>query len=180
MSTLLRSNVFYSARAYRALVKSPVEFVVGTYRLFGVPNVDDSALASLRRMGQILFHPPSVKGWDGGIAWLNSGTLLARENFASALMVSPMTKDGSWLTAAGPRSAREAAQAVVDGDPAGRRSPRRGRAHRRLPQRRRHRGERNVLRRELRGTHSRRGLPHDGDARLPTQLMTAECEGMIS
>ncbi len=66
-------------------------------------------------MGQILFHPPSVKGWDGGIAWLNSGTLITRENFASALMVSPMTKDGSWLTAAGPRSAREAAQAVVDG-----------------------------------------------------------------
>jgi uncharacterized protein (DUF1800 family) len=115
MSTLLRSNVFYSPRAYRALVKSPVEFVVGTYRLFGVPSVDDSALAALRRMGQILFHPPSVKGWDDGIAWLNSGTLITRENFASALMVSPMTQEGSWLTASGPRSAREAAQAVVDG-----------------------------------------------------------------
>jgi uncharacterized protein (DUF1800 family) len=36
MSTLLRSNVFYSDRAYRALVKSPVEFVIGTYQLFGV------------------------------------------------------------------------------------------------------------------------------------------------
>ena len=36
-------------------------------------------------MGQILFHPPNVKGWDGGIAWLNSGTLITRENFASAL-----------------------------------------------------------------------------------------------
>ncbi len=30
VGTILRSNVFYSPRAYRALVKSPVEFVVGT------------------------------------------------------------------------------------------------------------------------------------------------------
>ena len=37
-------------------------------------------------MGQVLFHPPNVKGWDGGAAWLNSQTMLTRENFASGLM----------------------------------------------------------------------------------------------
>ena len=37
-------------------------------------------------MGQILFFPPNVKGWDGGAAWLNSQTVLTRENFASSLM----------------------------------------------------------------------------------------------
>ncbi len=114
LSALFRSNVFYSPRAYRALVKCPVEFVVGTYRLFGIQQMDDGALAALRRMGQVLFHPPSVKGWDGGIAWLNSGTLITRENFASALMVSPLTKDGTWLTGSMPGSARVAAQSVVD------------------------------------------------------------------
>jgi uncharacterized protein (DUF1800 family) len=86
MATLLRSNVFYSNRAYRALVKSPVEFVVGSYQLFGVKQSDPAALPALRRMGQVLFHPPNVKGWDGGAAWLNSQTVLTRENFASSLM----------------------------------------------------------------------------------------------
>jgi uncharacterized protein (DUF1800 family) len=86
MSAVLRSNVFFSDRAYRALVKSPVQFIVGSYQLFGVPKSDLAALGALRRMGQILFYPPNVKGWDGGAAWLNSQTMLTRENFASSLM----------------------------------------------------------------------------------------------
>jgi uncharacterized protein (DUF1800 family) len=86
MSTVLRSNVFFSDRAYRALVKSPVEFVAGSYQLFGIKQSDLVALGALRRMGQILFVPPNVKGWDGGAAWLNSQTVLTRENFASSLM----------------------------------------------------------------------------------------------
>ncbi|MGA2395426.1 MAG: DUF1800 domain-containing protein [Candidatus Lustribacter sp.] len=95
MSTVLRSNVFFSDRAYRALVKSPVEFVVGSYQLFGIKQSDLVALGALRRMGQILFVPPNVKGWDGGAAWLNSQTLLTRENFASGLMAK--MGDAGWL-----------------------------------------------------------------------------------
>ncbi|HEV8022088.1 MAG TPA: DUF1800 domain-containing protein [Candidatus Lustribacter sp.] len=95
MSTVLRSNVFYSERAYRALVKSPVEFVVGSYQLFGIRQSDLVALGALRRMGQILFVPPNVKGWDGGAAWLNSQTLLTRENFASGLMAK--MGDTTWM-----------------------------------------------------------------------------------
>ena len=41
------------------------------------------------RMGQLLFFPPNVKGWDGGAAWLNSQTLLTRENFACASCANP-------------------------------------------------------------------------------------------
>jgi uncharacterized protein (DUF1800 family) len=95
MATLLRSNVFYSDRAYRALVKSPVEFVVGSAQLFGVSEVDLPMLAAINRMGQRLFYPPDVKGWDGGAKWLNSQTLLVRENFASALMTK--MNDAAWL-----------------------------------------------------------------------------------
>jgi len=95
MSALLRSNVFYSDRAYRALVKSPVQFVVGSYQLFGIPQSDLVALGALRRMGQLLFLPPNVKGWDGGAAWLNSQTVLTRENFASSLMAKMGT--AGWM-----------------------------------------------------------------------------------
>jgi hypothetical protein len=114
MSTLLRSNVFYSPRAYRALVKSPVEFVVGTYRLFGVERSTPETLAALRRMGQVLFYPPNVKGWPGGSAWLNSSTVLARENFANSVMTSQTVAAAGWLLGGGPGNPAASARAVVD------------------------------------------------------------------
>jgi hypothetical protein len=36
-------------------------------------------------MGQFLFAPPNVKGWPGGRAWLNTSTVLERDNLAGAL-----------------------------------------------------------------------------------------------
>jgi uncharacterized protein (DUF1800 family) len=113
VSTLLRSNVFFSPRAYRALVKSPVEFVVGAHQLYGAQRVSVESLGALRRMGQFLYRPPNVKGWDGGVAWLNSQTLLTRENFASMLVTSPMLPAGSWLSEQMPASARDAASRIV-------------------------------------------------------------------
>jgi uncharacterized protein (DUF1800 family) len=98
MATLFASNVFYSPRAYRALVKSPVEFVVGTHQLFNVATVGRPGLGALRAMGQVLFYPPNVKGWDGGAAWLNSQTVLTRENFANAIAQNPqMTAEAAWI-----------------------------------------------------------------------------------
>jgi uncharacterized protein (DUF1800 family) len=119
MSTLLRSNVFYSDRAYRALVKSPIEFVVGSYRLFGVGEIKPNVIPILARMGQVPFRPPSVKGWDGGAQWLNTQTVLARENFASGLMNAAMQSQ-SFLTAVPPASATDASRyltsAILQGD----------------------------------------------------------------
>ena len=119
VSTIFRSNVFYGARAYRALVKSPVQFVVGSYQLFGVPQVEPIALAALQRMGQLLFLPPNVKGWDGGSAWLNSQSMLTRANFASALTAK--MSGASWMTAAGRPGdaagvARTLVHAILQGD----------------------------------------------------------------
>jgi uncharacterized protein (DUF1800 family) len=111
LAVLFRSNVFYSARAYRALVKSPVEFVVGAYQLFGIAQSDRVALGALARMGQQLFLPPNVKGWDGGVAWLNSGTLLTRENFASSL--TGQMNGTPWIAAAAQAAGSEAAARMV-------------------------------------------------------------------
>jgi len=40
----------------------------------------------MRQMGQILFAPTNVKGWDGGKAWITTSTLLFRYNFANYLI----------------------------------------------------------------------------------------------
>jgi len=86
VGTLLRSNVFYSPRAYRAIPKSPIEFAIGTLRYAGAQAVPPNLPYQLARMGQEPLNPPSVKGWDGGPAWVNTATLLARFNFVNALI----------------------------------------------------------------------------------------------
>jgi Protein of unknown function (DUF1800) len=83
--TVLRSNLFFSPHAYRARVKSPVDFALGIVRgLEG--RVGTTALSvALEGLGQSVFYPPSVKGWDGGPAWLSGQTLLFRQNLSLAL-----------------------------------------------------------------------------------------------
>lgn len=82
---MLRSNLFFSDDAYRTRVKSPVDFALGVVRAME-GNVSTLALAqALEGLGQRLGYPPSVKGWDGGPAWLNGQTLLFRQNLALAL-----------------------------------------------------------------------------------------------
>jgi uncharacterized protein (DUF1800 family) len=86
VGTILRSNVFFSQRAYRALPKSPIEFTIGLLRYSGATSVPPKLPDALRRMGQEPLAPPNVKGWDGGPTWINTSTLLTRFNFVNALV----------------------------------------------------------------------------------------------
>ena len=74
---------FYAPRARATQVKSPVQWMVQAARETGrqllPPGV---ALPLAAELGQNLFMPPSVKGWDGGTAWINSATLIRRSNTA--------------------------------------------------------------------------------------------------
>src|SRR5262249_51527734 len=49
------------------------------------PLPSPTLVAWLGGMGQHLFAPPNVKGWPGGRSWLNTSTMLERDNFAGAL-----------------------------------------------------------------------------------------------
>ncbi len=79
--------------------KNPVEFIISATRLLEVQNVH---LAELEQhalaFGMELFEPPSVAGWDHGSSWVNSGTTVARAQFAlrlSSLPTSPLQITGS-------------------------------------------------------------------------------------
>ncbi|HLX01418.1 MAG TPA: DUF1800 family protein, partial [Trinickia sp.] len=101
LGTLLRSNVFYSDRAYRSLIKSPVELVVGTLKTVGVTTSSDRLVNAMAAMGQILMRPPNVAGWPGGAQWLNQGTLLARLNFLNQMVQFHSDADPmSWIAGA--------------------------------------------------------------------------------
>lgn len=77
---ILVSDEFYSTRAYRGLVRSPVDFVVGAIRGLELETSFPN-LTAATAMDQQLFNPPNVAGWPGGAAWLSSGTFFARLNF---------------------------------------------------------------------------------------------------
>jgi uncharacterized protein (DUF1800 family) len=91
MRTLLLSPQFSSAQAYRARVKSPVEFTVGAYRALMGTQGDGTGLPGITTlMGQTLFDPPNVAGWPGdkvSALWLNSGTWMTRLNYLDLLLV---------------------------------------------------------------------------------------------
>lgn len=78
LGQLLRSEAFLDPSSEWALVRSPVDQVVATWRVLGLRALPGWVHASLDRMGQILFRPPSVKGWTQGTGWLSSGALVER------------------------------------------------------------------------------------------------------
>jgi uncharacterized protein (DUF1800 family) len=82
---LFMSRWFYSPECYRTRLASPVEYVVGSVRSLGVRWAAPGLVDHLDKMGQRLYQPPNVKGWDGERRWINSGTWAARQAFADEL-----------------------------------------------------------------------------------------------
>ncbi|MBY0227973.1 MAG: DUF1800 domain-containing protein [Gemmataceae bacterium] len=95
VKTVLSSNVFFAS--YRQRIKSPIDFALGTVRALE-GRIGTTALAGeLEKLGQNVFNPPSVKGWDGGPAWLNGQTLLYRQNLALAFCSTEDARFGARL-----------------------------------------------------------------------------------
>lgn len=89
VETILRSELFFSPRNLHARVSSPVEFVIGAVRALErlAPPPSTLLLAEWTgKIGQALFDPPNVGGWPGGRSWLSGRTVIARANFAAALV----------------------------------------------------------------------------------------------
>ena len=103
VKTILVHDAFYASAASppydagtKKSVKWPIDYVVSTLRLLGVKpkrrkyyglalEDSDSLRGHLDDMGQRLFDPPSVFGWDWESAWISSATLLARFRFVRDL-----------------------------------------------------------------------------------------------
>jgi len=93
---MVSSRHFFSAHAFRQRIKSPVEYVLGAVKTIYEGDPSPRPLVQrLEVMGQQLFAPPNVKGWPGGQAWLNTSTVLARVNFAQALVMGGLWNDSS-------------------------------------------------------------------------------------
>ena len=82
---ILLSPEFAAQANFRALVKSPVEFMVGAARTTGVdPMVATPVIRNYSRtLGHQPFDPPDVGGWPRNIAWLSPVSLMNRVNFVT-------------------------------------------------------------------------------------------------
>jgi uncharacterized protein (DUF1800 family) len=86
MRVVLMSPQFWDSTSYFARYSWPVEFVVRAVKDIGWKGFSVAdALAPLSNMGQSLFEPPDVAGWDAGQTWFSTGAMLARMNFAATL-----------------------------------------------------------------------------------------------
>ena len=95
MRALFLSAAFRDPANRGALIKSPVDLIVGSVRVLGLPLPEKTGLVRmLQGLGQVPFDPPNVKGWAGGESWISTYTLLLRQQFLrrmiEATSVAPM------------------------------------------------------------------------------------------
>jgi len=92
LRTIFLSKNFYSKDSIATHVKSPVEFVISTYKkleLTELPGiVDFNDVTDV--MGQKLLFPPNVAGWPEGKSWITPGLLMIRNNFIYDTMFAPI------------------------------------------------------------------------------------------
>ncbi len=85
LRAIFNSDFFKDARFSK--IKSPVDVVLNTLKMVGAFQFPEPNLAGVAPetgyMGQALLDPPSVEGWNTGVEWINSGSLLARINFVA-------------------------------------------------------------------------------------------------
>jgi uncharacterized protein (DUF1800 family) len=86
LRTLINSPQFRSPANFFQRYSWPAEFVVKAIKETGWTGFSASnALTPMANMGQQLFEPPDVNGWELGPGWISTSSMLARMNFSSTL-----------------------------------------------------------------------------------------------
>jgi uncharacterized protein (DUF1800 family) len=82
----LQSRWFQNPGNWHARYAWPVEFAVRAVKEVGFLGFSvDNMRGPLIAMGQTLFEPPDVAGWELGKGWFSTGAMLARMNFAATI-----------------------------------------------------------------------------------------------
>ncbi len=80
LRVLLLSDDFWAPSNRGSLIKSPIDLLVGVARQFQFAvSQPDVLMNRSAGLGQNLLMPPNVKGWPGGVQWINATTLLERK-----------------------------------------------------------------------------------------------------
>lgn len=89
LKNLFLSEQFYSDKAMGTHVKGPAELAAGVIRDLGLKEVNYSVVDSaVGQMGQVLFEPPNVAGWNEHRTWINAELILVRYNQIARIIES--------------------------------------------------------------------------------------------
>ena len=83
---LFVSSEFRNSNNFFKRYSWPVEFAVRAIKETGWTGYSvNNAITPLSNMGQNLYEPPDVNGWETGPGWFSTSSMLQRMNFASSL-----------------------------------------------------------------------------------------------
>lgn len=82
---ILTSRYFFAEENRGAKIRSPIDLAIGFLRSLDGSVSTHRLAEALRPVGQRLFYPPNVKGWEGGLSWINATTMIGRVNLLAAI-----------------------------------------------------------------------------------------------
>lgn len=87
---LLQADAFWAAENRGNMIKSPVDLVAGSCRMFDTHPAQSYEISAFGKLlGQDLFAPPDVSGWKGGRYWIDANTLLVRHQLSRLVLSVP-------------------------------------------------------------------------------------------
>ena len=98
LKQLFKSEHFFAATNNNVLIKSPIDLMVGLHHSLSFEyqesvDLENNFKNKCRDMGQEIFSPVDVAGWQGDHDWINSETLPKRWEFADYLLIKYWQKD---------------------------------------------------------------------------------------
>lgn len=79
MRKIMESDWFYETKLVGSIVKSPVELLIEIQGTLSADFIDKKSVLYVQKvLGQVLFYPPNVAGWPGGLSWIDNSSLLFR------------------------------------------------------------------------------------------------------
>lgn len=93
LKNIFLSDWFYSSTIVGSKIKSPVELLVNYQKLIPYSfNGIYTQYTLQRTLGQQIFTPPNVAGWQGGKKWIDSFSLTLRMRLPEALLINKEIK----------------------------------------------------------------------------------------
>lgn len=86
LRALVADPEFFRDEVVGTRVQSPVDYLVGIAHRLRIHGREAALFFGAARTGQQIYGPPSVKGWDEGLAWITSSSLAERGNCAGVLL----------------------------------------------------------------------------------------------
>lgn len=86
LRALFHDPDFYRDEVVGTRVQGPIEYLVGIARRLKIRVPATMLGTGAAMLGQRIFYPPSVKGWDEGESWITTATLMQRGNLAGLML----------------------------------------------------------------------------------------------